>query len=359
MPVAKTERTARPGRSGLAGEGTPGNQRPRWDLPTGTAVRLMLGLARHSADWESSPTALYHLANAFNERSGLPDVDVQMRQVNLNDPKALISCRVVLITANDPIVFSDAEIAGMRAYVDGGGVLWVNDSSASGDERFDQAIRNAFARLYPLKKLERLDPAHELFHLSYNLIGFKGYKIPPGDKYRAEFIEGLSFTAAKGIAATRVIYTRNDYADGLEIDPRNIAGRPSLTDLTADEMLEGSRRFGLNLIAYALGARAPRFEASDEGTAQFAKLYRYNGPPLPAFDDFRPAATVTDPAVWDAEAWANPTTVRAERLGNDTVLRISFKGGDKLLIGICFLDAPRFSSSCAWANFAGRPWVMG
>ena len=50
----------------------------------------------------------------------------------------------------------------------------------------------------------------------------------------------------KAALRAAIIYTRNDHADGLEIDPRMNAGMKSLTDLTNAEMLESSLRFGMN-----------------------------------------------------------------------------------------------------------------
>ncbi|MBI3830120.1 MAG: DUF4159 domain-containing protein [Planctomycetes bacterium] len=319
--------------SRLSGQGKDANgngfgDRPVWGSAAGQILRVTLGLAKHAADWNSSPTALHNLSTAFKERCGLPDVESTVKIVALTDRAALSACRVILITANDPIAFTPAERDGLRAYITGGGLVWVNDSGPSGDERFDAAFRRELPAIVPGAKLERIDASHPLFRSAYDLSrGFKGYRIPPGDKYRQEFIEVLA--PDKPGARVGLIYTRNDYADGLEIDPRNIAGRPSLTDLSADEMLEGSLRFGVNVIAYALGAEAPRMPPPPESAAQASKFYRYSGPELPAFDDFSKENDANAQPLWVAEDWGNPAVLAYANIEKGRALKVAFTKGAK------------------------------
>jgi len=302
-------------------------ERPHWGLAGGNILRLTLGLAQHAGDWNSSPTALNHLAMAFKERSGLPEVEAKVVTLRLTDARALAACKLVLITSNDPVVFTREELDGLRGFLQRGGVAWINDSSATSDARFDAALRRTLAAEFAATKLETLGPDHALFRAAYDLSrGYKGYKVPPGDKYRQEFLEGLALAPG---GRTAIVYTRNDYADGLEIDPRNIAGRPSLTDLAPEEMLEGSLRFGINLIAYALGSEAPRLPPPPESVAQFEKLYRYSGPELPAFDDFEQAADAEGVPAWRAEDWGNAVTAASAPGQHGRALKVVFKGGDK------------------------------
>lgn len=303
--------------------------RPQWGHPTHASLKLVLGLARHRGDWNSSPTALFHLAAAFRERCGLPDVTVAVREVGLEDRAALNACTLVLLTSNDPVPLNPLEEKGLQAYLAQGGTLWVNDSSASGDERFDRAFLAQLAKLWPHAPLRLLPSDHHVFASAYELReGYKGYRIPPGDKFREQFFRGLDLPDGAGEARTALFYTRNDYADGLEIDPRMTAGRLSLTDLTPDEMLEGSLRVGINLIAYALKHDAPRFPPPPEGSAHDRKLYRYEGPPLPVFDSF--VVAEAGGLSWKAEDWGSPATVEAARAGEFGGLRVRFQGSAKM-----------------------------
>ncbi len=84
---------------------------------TGGLIRVGIGLAKHSADWDSSPHALLNLRAAFIERSGLPELEVTVPTVDLSDLSAMMKCRTIMITSNFPIAFKPAEIAGMRDYI--------------------------------------------------------------------------------------------------------------------------------------------------------------------------------------------------------------------------------------------------
>jgi len=296
---------------------------------TSTNVKVVLGLAKHNGDWNSSPTAMPHLASALRERSGVPDLEVTSRTVALDDAKALAECRFVFITSNLPVKFTDAEMKTLRAYIEKGGLLWVNDSTSSDDKIFDPSFIAEAARLFPQNKLEHLEMTHPLFKFPYDLSkGYKGYRIPPGDKYREESVQAVMVPGANG-PRIGLLYTRNDYADGLEIDPRTIAGMKSLTDLSPEEMLEGSVRFGLNVTGYALGVNAPRLPPPEESALQAAKLYRYNGPALKAFDDFERATNADGDPIWVAQDWGNPTTSAPAGKPGERTLRVKLEKGEK------------------------------
>jgi len=306
---------------------------------TGALLRLTIGLGRHSGDWDSSPNALEHLASAFLERTGIPELEVGTTTVNLFDLKAMLRCRVIMITSNLPITFKPAEVQALREYLYAGGTLWVNDSTDTTVEDFDKAFRASVPLLYPEGKLVHLPQDHPLFSACYDLRqGFKGYRVPPGDKYRQDFIEAVLVPAGNGVDGAKtqragLIYTRNDYADGLVIDTRMNAGMTSLTDLTNVEMLEASLRFGMNLLAYSLGAQGVRLPPPPDTSAEFEKLYRYNGPPLPVLDDFEVTVDQWQKPIWVAEKdWCNPSALQfaKDEEGKSNLLQVDFEGGTKL-----------------------------
>lgn len=329
MQSAQLERLAEAVTPGAGRDERRMGLRPQWGPVVGSILRVTLGLARHGGDWNSSPTALHHLATAFKERCGLPEVQVDVRTVPLDSVRALSACQLVLVTSNEPIPMRPVERAAMQAYVLGGGTMWINDSSASSDDRFHSAMVRDLAEAFRNIPIQTIDVDHPLFSSAYDLSkGYKGFHIPPGDKYREEKIAGITVTAKDGAARTGVIYTRNDYADGLEIDPRMSAGMRSLTDLTSDEMLEGSLRFGMNAIAYALGSQAPKMPPPPESTAHFEKIYRYHGPAIKPYDDFEQIAYGDGEPVWRAAEWANAGKVSSASTGGNRALKVDFQGGD-------------------------------
>ena len=112
-------------------------------------------------------------------------------------------------------------------------------------------LRDAHRRLLPAQPLVRLPANHGVFSSCYDLTqGFRGYKVPPGDKYRCDYLEGINVGGR-----TAIIYTRNDYGDGLEIDPNTAPLMPSLTDLSPRDMQEGSVQMGINIVLHFLRGR--------------------------------------------------------------------------------------------------------
>ena len=300
----------------------------------GALLRVTLGLAKHSADWNSSPTALHNLRSAFIERSGLPELEVKVETIDLADAAALKRCSVVMLTSNFPVVFKPAELAGMQAYIQAGGVIWVNDSTDTLNQEFDVPFRADVPKIIPGGTLVKLPLTHPFFTACYDLRkGYKGFRVPPGDKYRLDYIEAvLVHTDNQEGDRAGIVYTRNDYSDGLEIDPRMNAGMKSLTDLTNDEMLEGSLRFGMNLIAYSLGANAPKAPPPPDGAAEVEKIYRYKGAPLPVLDDFSVLTDKWQKPIWLAEKeWCNDTQMQIGKdpEENRDLLLLRFAGGPK------------------------------
>ena len=104
-------------------------------MQTGGLVRVGIGVAKHNADWDSSPMALPNLRAAFIERSGLPELEVTLSKVDLSDLSALMRCHTIMLMLNFPVNFKPAEAAAIREYIKRGGTLWINDSSASDYEK--------------------------------------------------------------------------------------------------------------------------------------------------------------------------------------------------------------------------------
>lgn len=292
---------------------------------SGGIIHYTMGVAVHSGDWDSSRFALPNLRNAFIERSKPLEVEVSILEVRLGDLAAMKKCKMIMMTSNKPVQFTPNEIASIRGFVAAGGIMWVNDSTDSLDQTFDESFRPQAGSLIPNATFQPMPIEHDFFVSCYDLShGYKGSRVPPGDKLRLDYLEAIflpdpskSATALKksdpknidaeivDLAATEllnhrragIIYTRNDYADGLQKDPRNSDGMDSLTDLTKPEMLEASLHFGLNLIAYSMGQQGLKLPPPPDTVAEFEKVNRYKGPPLPVIDDYTKLL----------DQWAKPT----------------------------------------------------
>ena len=260
---------------------------------------------------------------------------VEKRVVNLA-PREIGECQMLFMTANEPFALRESEVRALRAYLAGGGCLWVNDSSREGDDRFDEAFRREISRVIDAP-LMRLPDDHPLFSSVYDFThGYLGYRIPPGDKYRVDYLEGIIIGGRLW-----VLYTRNDYADGMALDPHLQALRPSLTDLSPEEMQEGSIRFGINVVHYFLGGGSVAEATADDMARLYprsANVWQGDENALQLWQDY--ANLKPEDLAWRAEQWSNPAVLSlAADADYGQVLRIEMQAGAKDKVAVKY-DIP-------------------
>jgi hypothetical protein len=220
----------------------------------------------------------------------------EVKILDIGNRGQLLRAPWVFLTGEFPFEFTQDEARNLKEFIELGGWLWVEDCLTETDASFDRCFHQQMQAILPKAEFKALAMDHPIFSSCYNLTeGYLGYEIPPGDKYRenrlhAYFVDGRP----------AVIYTRNDYGCGLEIDTKTFAStRKSLTDLTAAEMQNGSVMMSLNLIFYFLGehggqgistrvTEAARRESSRraEYEAQYHRLFVLGAvqPPLEDFE---------------------------------------------------------------------------
>ncbi len=212
---------------------------------------ILIGHGIYEGDWDCELSAMPNLAYQIEKRTALA-VEAETRFVRLGS-EDIFQCAFLFMTGHLDFRFRDEEIERLRKYLYRGGSLWINDSTHEGDNTFDRAARREIQRLVPERSLETIPMDSPLFTACYDLSGgYLGYDIPPGDKYRENRLRGIRVDDRWAI-----VYTRNDYGDGLEIDPNTHPLMKSLTDLSPHEMQEGSIRMGMNLAFYFLGGDEP------------------------------------------------------------------------------------------------------
>jgi hypothetical protein len=292
---------------------------------------------------------MLNLANQFERRTGSV-FPFRSRTVAAGDPE-LSKAPFLFLSGHTPIRFNEKELDSLGNYLRGGGYLWVNDSTDLGDDNFDAALRKQLGRLFPGSQLQRIPQDHEIFRGPYDLTGgFHGFQVPPGDKYRCGYLEGLWIDGRLA-----VVYTRNDYGDGLEIDVRAEPLMRSLTDLSSLEMQEASVQMGINLASYFLGGGSvPRGRLA-------AKLPLDRHRPG---DDFiakaRPLDLFDSPQPWRPPEGDSPDYLAIASLSSTGAsppgLALAFAGGGKEFL-------PRRSKAivereCAAAGIDGRSIVL-
>ncbi len=95
--------------------------------------------------------------------------------------------------------FSDAEIENLRRYLNGGGLLFIDDSLGGKNFGFDKAVRMVLNRLFPDKQLVKIPADHAVFR-SFYLINEVG-----GRRIVNNYLEGIILDGRLA-----VIYSQND-----------------------------------------------------------------------------------------------------------------------------------------------------
>ena len=223
---------------------------------TGGAKSIVLTTIKYGSgevDWDTHKTTMPFLAWQLRERVGF-NIDTKIQEVPLESDKILRSPWLYM-SGHRNFRFTREQVASLRRYLLAGGTLWADDSTHEKDVTWDTAFRREIARVLPPRedhRLRRITQAddHPIFRSCFDLSkGYNGYFPPPGDKYRQSFIEGIEIDGRLA-----VVYTRNDYGDGLEIQPDTFPIKASLSGLSPAEMQESSFMMATNVILYILTA---------------------------------------------------------------------------------------------------------
>ena len=313
---------------------------------TGAVTNIILTTVRYGsgeADWDTHKTTMPFLAWQLREQIGF-NIDTQIAEVPLESPKVMKSPWIYMSGHKD-FRFTAAQVANLRRYLVGGGTLWADDSTHEDDTTWDRAFRREIARVlrradgYRLVRITKADD-HPLFRSCFDLReGYAGYFPPPGDKYRQTFIEGVEIDGRLA-----VIYTRNDYGDGLEIQPDTFPLKASLSGLSPAEMQESSFLMATNVIVYILtrgrgvGGQGILARAAASLRQRHAERRTRRDPyadaPATLFDDFAQDTWLAD-GEWDQAGSATVAYLRHEKAdatGRRLAATYRLKGGEAKIV---------------------------
>jgi hypothetical protein len=114
-----------------------------------------------SGDWDSAPLVpanLIHSLALYTDIPVLPDGVV----VDLASPE-LFRHAFVFLTGHLPVQFTSTEAANLRAYVDRGGFLFIDDHNHDIDGAFHRTVTTELARVFGEGALTPLAKEHELY----------------------------------------------------------------------------------------------------------------------------------------------------------------------------------------------------
>ncbi len=133
---------------------------------------------------------------------------------------------------------SEAERAALNQYLRAGGMLFIDDISPPGDDRFDLSVRDALRGIWPEAPLRRVSDDHTVYRSFFLL------DRPYGRVQRAPYLEHIPFGELSA-----VLYGRNDTFGAFGREPTG-AWRLPVTP-GGEAQRERAFRFGVNLLMYA------------------------------------------------------------------------------------------------------------
>lgn len=200
---------------------------------------LVVGDAQDAA----RATASQRLAWEVHKRTSV-EMRLRPTRVRLDEPELFESPFLYWSGERAFAPLSEAEVLGLRRFVELGGFLLIDDAtgdqeSIPGAASFDQSVRRELARAFPREALNRLPDDHVVYRSFYLVRRAVGRlaSSPP--------IEAI--TRGERVA---VLYTRHDLGGAWD---RSDAGQFLYPVLVGGErQREEAYRFGVNLVLYAL-----------------------------------------------------------------------------------------------------------
>jgi hypothetical protein len=126
------------------------------------AYSVKLGRLKYSGggDWYSSKTALANLAKFCNSKLGM-NIDPVESVVDIGGPD-LYNHPYVFMTGHGNVVFSDADAANLRKYLESGGFLHICDNYG-----MDKFVRTQMKKVFPELEFKELPHRHPIYSAPY------------------------------------------------------------------------------------------------------------------------------------------------------------------------------------------------
>jgi hypothetical protein len=205
----------------------------------GRGETFVFATARYeSGDWDSAPLVPTNLIHAIAQYTQIP-VASQGVTVDLSSPE-LFKFPFVFLTGHLPVRFSRQESDNLKAYVERGGLIFIDDHNHDIDGAFHKTATAELRRIFGPGALRQIPNDHELYRAFF--VFEKG---PPttshelngwGDNLVHENLMGIEVNGRLG-----VLYSNKDYASEWGYH------YPNKRFLSID-----NTRFGVNVIVYAL-----------------------------------------------------------------------------------------------------------
>jgi hypothetical protein len=195
------------------------------------------GVDHRGGQPEPRPTAPRRLAWEVRKRTSV-ETRLSPTRTRLDDP-SIFEAPLLYWSGSEAFPpLSDAEVRGLRRFVEFGGFVIIDDASPE-SEAFDASVRRDLRRAFPTTPLARLPSTHTVYRSFYLVERPVGRTRGPG------YLEAVE---RAGRAA--VVYSRHDLGGALARD--NLGTHLHSVHPGGEGQREEATRLAVNLVMYAL-----------------------------------------------------------------------------------------------------------
>jgi hypothetical protein len=184
------------------------------------------------------PNAARRLAWEVRQRTSV-ETRLESTQIRLSDEHLYDTPLLYLSGDRAFPPLSEAEVQGLRRFVDYGGFVIIDDASIADDTGFDSSVRRTLQRAFGPQALVRVDDKHVVYRSFYLVSRPVGRVDGPG------YLEGI-----ERAGRLAVVYSRHDLGGAYERD--NLGNYAHAVVPGSERQRELAFRLGVNLILYAL-----------------------------------------------------------------------------------------------------------
>jgi len=181
-------------------------------------------------DWYNDPSSEVNLLRYVRANTNI-NVDPVYEFVDLATDN-LFQYPLIFMTGHGTVNFSDAEAKKLRAYLDNGGFLYIDD-----DYGMDASIRKELKKVFPDQELQELPFDHPLYHCHFDFPN----GLPKIHEHDAKAPQGFGLFTGTRLS---VFYT-------VETNPSDGWADPEVHH-DPPEKREAALKLGTNIIVYAL-----------------------------------------------------------------------------------------------------------
>jgi len=195
-----------------------------------SAIKLARVKYSGGSDWYNDQSSEVNLLQYVRENTNI-NVEPKYEYVDLATDD-LFQYPLIFITGHGNMKFSDKEIKNLRAYLDAGGFLYVDD-----DYGLDKFFRKEIERVFPDNKLVEVPFSNDIFNCHFHFTN----GVPKTHEHDGKAPEGYGIFINDRLA---VFYTYESNPSDGWADPAVHNDPPAKR--------EEALKFGTNIIVYAL-----------------------------------------------------------------------------------------------------------